>query len=237
MDTATGIPMTSESSPALYRLLTWLSPAYPVGAFAYSQGLEAVIARNLVTDRTSTQDWLTDSLTAGSLWSDAVIFARAYEAARESDGPALAEINAFALAFQPALELRHETLALGNAFLRTTREAWPCATLDLLATEVGDGPAYPLTVACAATGHGIPSDPALEAWLHAGVSNLISAAIRLVPLGQTDGQRILAALEPAIAETATRATATPLEALTSNNLMAEICAMTHETQQPRLFRS
>ena len=237
MDTATGIPMTSESSAALYRLLTWLSPAYPIGAFAYSQGLEAAIARGLVTDRTSTEDWLADSLTGGSLWSDAVIFARAYEAAQTSDDTTLAEINAFALAFQPALELRQETQALGNAFLRTTREAWPCATLDRLAAEVGESPAYPLAVASAAAGHGIPAEAALEAWLHAGISNLISAAIRLVPLGQSDGQRILAALEPRIAETATRAAATPLEALTTNTLMAEICAMTHETQQPRLFRS
>lgn len=234
--------MTREASSVLYRLLTWLSPTYPVGAFAYSQGLETAIARSLVTDRASTQDWLTDSLMAGSLWSDAVIFARAHDAARDGDGPILAELNAFALAFQPALELRQETLALGSAFLRTTREAWPCAALELLADTVGAhsknaGPAYPLAVASAAAGHGIPAEPALEAWLHAGVSNLISAAIRLVPLGQSDGQRILAALEPAIAETATRAAATPLEALTTNNLMAEICAMTHETQQPRLFRS
>lgn len=238
-DTATGrgTAMTTDSSAALYRLLTWLSPAYPVGAFAYSQGLEAAIARGLVTDRASTQDWLIDSLTAGSLWSDAVIFARAYDAARGSNGPALTEINAFALAFQPALELRQETLALGNAFLRTTREAWPCATLDLLTDTVSENPAYPLAVASAAAGHGIPAEAALEAWLHAAVSNLISAAIRLVPLGQSDGQRILAALEPRIAETAARAAATPLEALTTNNLMAEICAMTHETQQPRLFRS
>lgn len=237
MGTATGTPMTREASPALYRLLTWLSPAYPVGAFAYSQGLEAAIARGLVTDRASAQDWLTDSLTAGSLWSDTVIFARAQEAAQSGDGPTLAEINAFALAFQPALELRQETLALGNAFLRTTREAWPCATLELLADTVGENPAYPLAVACAAAGHGIAAEAALEAWLHAGVSNLISAAIRLVPLGQSDGQRILAALEPIIAEAAARAAATPLEALTTNSLMAEICAMTHETQQPRLFRS
>lgn len=234
--------MTGETSSALYRLLTWLSPAYPVGAFAYSQGLEAAIARGLVTGRASTEGWLTDSLTAGSLWSDAVIFAGAYEAAQDSGGATLAEINAFALAFQPALELRQETLALGSAFLRTTREAWPCATLDLLAAEGGagsdkEGPAYPLAVASAAAGHGIAAEVALEAWLHAGISNLISATIRLVPLGQSDGQRILAALEPEITETATRAAASPLAALATNNLMAEICAMTHETQQPRLFRS
>ena len=234
--------MTGETAPALYRLLTWLSPAYPVGAFAYSQGLEAAIAHGLVTGRAGTEGWLTDSLTAGGLWSDAVIFAGAYEAARDGDAAALAEINAFALAFQPALELRRETLALGGAFLRITREAWPCATLDLLAAEGGAGsdkagPVYPLAVAGAAAGHGIAAQAALEAWLHAGVSNLVSAAVRLVPLGQSDGQRILAALEPEIAETATRAAVSPLAALATNTLMAEIRAMTHETQQPRLFRS
>ncbi len=234
------IAMTTESSSALYRLLTWLSPAYPVGAFAYSQGLETAIARGLVTDCAATQDWIEDSLRSGSLWSDAVIFARAHEAARERDGPdnpTLAEINLFALAFQPARELREETLALGSAFLRTTQQAWPCDALRLVEEALGSETAYPLAVASAAAGHGIAAEPALEAWLHAGVSNLISAAIRLVPLGQSEGQSLLAGLEPVIAETAARAAETRLDDLTTNNLMAEICAMAHETQHTRLFRS
>ncbi len=228
--------MTTDGQ-ALYRLLTWLSPAYPVGAFAYSQGLETAIARGIVTDLATTRDWIEDGLTSGNLWSDAVIFTRAQEAAQARDEKALSEINAFALAFQPAKELRQESLALGSAFLRTTQQAWPCDALASVGENIGAEAAYPLAVATAAAGHGISRAPALEAWLHAAVSNLVSAAIRLVPLGQSEGQTILANLEQVIAETATRAAITRLEDLTTNNIMAEICAMTHETQHTRLFRS
>lgn len=228
--------MTTDGQ-ALYRLLTWLSPAYPVGAFAYSQGMETAIARGIVTDLASTRDWIEDGLTSGSLWSDAVIFARAQDAAQARDEKALSEINAFALAFQPAKELRLESLALGSAFLRTTQQAWPCDALARIAQTLGTETAYPLAVASAAAGHGITPAPALEAWLHAAVSNQISAALRLVPLGQSEGQTILATLEPIIAETASKAARTRLEDLTTNTIMAEICSMTHETQHTRLFRS
>jgi len=235
--TPTGSGMSTEPGSVLYRLLTWLSPAYPVGAFAYSQGIETAVAREAVSDRSSAQDWIEDSLEAGALWSDAVIFARSHDAARARDSRALGTVNDFARAFQPTAELRAETMAQGGAFLCVTVEAWPCPALDLLSRIEDDQIAYPVAVACAAAGHGIALDAALEAWLHAGACNLVSACVRLVPLGQTDGQRILAGLEAAIAGTAQRARRLPLDDMFTSCLMVEVCSMAHETQATRLFRS
>jgi len=229
--------MNTEPGSALYRLLTWLSPSYPVGAFAYSQGIETAVARGSVTDRSSAQDWIEDSLEAGTLWSDAVIFARSHDAARASDRRALRAINDFARAFQPTAEIRAETLAQGAAFYSVTSEAWPCPALDVLSEIEPAQIAYPVAVACAAAGHGISLDVALEAWLHAGASSLVSALVRLVPLGQTDGQHVLAGLEAPIAATAQRARRLRLDDVFTSCLMAEICSMAHETQSTRLFRS
>jgi urease accessory protein len=231
------IAMTTEQSGALYRLLTWLSPSYPVGAFAYSQGLEGAITQGYVRDPATTRGWIEDSLTAGCLWSDSVIFARAHAAANDDNADALAAICTFARAFQPTAELKLETLALGNAFLGVTRQTWPCEALARLEQMAGPNVVYPVAVAAAAAGHCVALEPSLEGWLHAAVSSQISAAIRLVPLGQSEGQRILADLEKVIAATALKARQTELEDLTTCTLMAEICSMSHETQHTRLFRS
>ena len=113
-----------------------------------------------------------------------------------------ATVAELAAAFAPSKERHLETTAQGAAFIEATRAAWPCAALDRLAAA-WDGPvAYPVAVGVAAAGHGIALEPALHAYLHAVTANLISAGVRLVPLGQTDGQRVLAALEPVVAATA-----------------------------------
>ncbi len=233
----TSTTMGTSEGAALYRLLTWLSPSYPVGAFAYSQGIETAVARGLIGDSVAALEWMEDSVSAGSLWSDAVIFARAHDAARMLDGWALENINGIAHAFQPTAELRLETLALGRAFLGVTLAAWPCPALDLIARIPGEDIVYPLAVAAAAAGHGVGPGPAVQAFLHAGAANLVSAAIRLVPLGQTDGQRIMARLEAPIAMAVEKARHVPLDDLSTACLMAEICCMSHETQVTRLFRS
>jgi urease accessory protein len=229
--------MTTSHDPALYRLLTWLSPSYPVGAFSYSQGLETAVALGLVSDAASLRDWLESSLSGGTLWSDAVVFARAHEAVRFTGICSLDEVVEFAAAFQPSAELRMETMAQGAAFLKVTAQAWPSTTLEKLQHMQDREIAYPVAVGCAACSHGIGRGIALDAWVHAAVSNLVSAAIRLVPLGQTSGQRVLAAIEPAIADAVTLAQQTLLADLAPNNFVAEICSMKHETQTTRLFRS
>jgi urease accessory protein len=221
---------------ALYRLQAWLSPAYPVGAFSFSSGLEWAVEAGDVVDAKTLERWLSVMLAEGGGFCDAVFFVHAYRAIEQGDDEALAAVAELALAFAPSKERHLETTAQGGAFLAATRAAWPCAALDRL-VAVSPGCAYPVAVAAAAAGHGIPLAPALAAYLHALAANLISAGVRLIPLGQTDGQRVLAALEPVIAATVARALATPLDEVGSAAFRADLASLHHETQYTRLFRS
>jgi len=166
-----------------------------------------------------------------------VLFAHAYRASAARDEEALRSVAELAAAFAPSKERHLETSAQGGAFLEVTRAAWPCAALDRL-TERWPGPyAYPIAVATAAAGHGIAVEPALGAYLHAVAANLVSAGVRLIPLGQTDGQRLIAWLEPLIGTTARRALVATLEEMGAAAFRADLASQRHETQYTRLFRS
>jgi len=236
---AAQVPADDANLPAaaLYRLQAWLSPAYPVGAFSFSGGLEWAVEAGDVIDAASLQRWIAVILSDGGGFCDAVFFAQAHRASEPADATALAAVAELAVAFAPSKERHLETTAQGGAFLMATRAAWPCAALDRLVAAWPGPCAYPVAVAAAAAGHGIALAPALAAFLHACAANLISAGVRLIPLGQTDGQRVLAALEPVIAATATRALATPLDAVGSAAFRADLASLRHETQYTRLFRS
>jgi len=232
---------------AMLRLLSWLSPSFPVGSYSYSHGLEAAVEHGLVNDRDSAEAWVHDILVQGSGRQDAWLFARAYCATADGDLPRLSALSELGEALRPTAELALESRAQGEAFLMVVRRAWPEHALDayvsLLQTS-GRRAIYPIVVAVACAAHGVPVTGALAAYLHAFAANLVSAAVRLVPLGQTDGQRIMAALEPGLVAVASGAlcssrdraeagedwpgTATPLVEWTS---------MAHETQYTRLFRS
>ena len=219
---------------ALYRLQAWLSPGYPVGAFSFSSGLEWAIEAGDIADAPTLQRWVAVILSDGGGFCDAVFFVHTHRAIEQGDDTALAAVAELALAFAPSKERQLETTAQGGAFLAATKAAWPCAALD----RVGTGPcAYPVAVGAAAAGHGIPLAPALAAYLHALAANLISAGVRLIPLGQTDGQRVLAALEPVVTATAERALVTPLDEVGSAAFRADLASLRHETQYTRLFRS
>jgi urease accessory protein len=219
---------------ALYRLQAWLSPGYPVGAFSFSSGLEWAIEAGDIADAPSLQRWIAVILADGGGFCDAVFFVHAHRAIEQGDDTVLAAVAELALAFAPSKERHLETTAQGGAFLTATRAAWPCAALNRLGTGACT---YPVAVGAAAAGHGIPLAPALAAYLHALAANLISAGVRLIPLGQTDGQRVLAALEPIVAATAERALVTPLDEVGSAAFRADLASLRHETQYTRLFRS
>jgi urease accessory protein len=222
---------------ALYRLMSWLSPAYPVGAFSYSSGIEWAVEAGDITDAETLRSWLATTLSDGSGFCDAVFFVHAYRATGGDDDAALRAIAELAAAFAPSKERFLETTAQGRAFIDATRAAWPCAALERVRT-VWDGPlAFPVAVAVATFGHGIAAEPALTAFLHAVTANLVSAGVRLIPLGQTDGLRVLARLEPVIAAVATDALCCPLEEIGGAAFRADIASMRHETQYTRLFRS
>lgn len=222
---------------ALYRLMAWLSPAYPVGAFSYSGGIEWAVEAGDVTDAATLARWLAAMIAQGSEYCDAVLLRHAHRAILGNDDAALTAVAELGAAFAASRERFLETTAQGRAFFDTTRAAWPCAALDRLAVA-WDGPlAYPVAVGAAAAGHGIAVEPALAAFLQAVAGNLVSAALRLVRLGQTDGQRVLAGLEPVIADCVRRALACPLEEIGGAAFRADLAGMHHETQYTRLFRS
>jgi urease accessory protein len=231
---------TADSSPgtaALYRLMAWLSPAYPVGAFSYSGGLEWAIEAGDVADAATLARWLAVMIGEGTVFCDAVFLVHAHRTAAAGEDQALAAIAELAAALAPSRERFLETTAQGRAFFETTGAAWWCAALGRLAAA-WDGPlAYPIAVAVAGTGHNIAVEPTLAAFLQAVASNLVSAGLRLIPLGQTDGQRVLAGLESLIAACAQRALACPLAEVGGAAFRADIASMRHETQYTRLFRS
>jgi urease accessory protein len=217
--------------------MAWLSPAYPVGAFSYSGGLEWAVETGDVTDADALAAWLAVMIAEGGGFCDAILFTHAHRAATALDDAALRLVAELAAAFAPSKERHLETIAQGGAFLEVTRAAWPCAVLDRL-MQTWPGPyVYPIAVATAAAGHGIAVDPALAAYLHAVAANLVSAGVRLIPLGQTDGQRVIAALEPLIAETARRALVTTLDQIGGAAFRADLASQRHEAQYTRLFRS
>jgi len=229
------------NTATLYRLMTWLSPAFPVGAYTHSSGLEWAVDDGLVITRPGLVEWITDVLVSGSGHSDAVFFAHAYRAATAEDSERLLEVAELAAAFHPSKERRIEATAQGAAFRRIASATADCLGLARLTALYDDMLCYPIVVAALAAGHEVPLTPALTAYLHALVSNLVSAAQRLVPLGQTDGQLAIAALEPVVA-TMVAGTVGCLnddliEALGSATLMADFASLAHETQYTRLFRT
>lgn len=230
-------PRESGETEALYRLLTWLSPSYPIGAFSYSHGLETAIEAGFVSDAETLSAWLTDLVREGAGRNDAIFLRAAHEASLGNNDDALNEVAELAAAYQPTAELFLETTAQGRAFLDTTAAAWPTATLEKLRQV--EPVQLALVVGAAAAGHHIALGATLHGYLHAFAANLVSAGVRLVPLGQTDGQRVIAALEPVIAETAVQVLAldNPLDHLASNTFINDWCSMRHETQYTRLFRS
>ena len=161
----------------------------------------------------------------------------AHAATENADIARLSDVAELAASFNATRELALESHAQGRAFLDITANAWSTPALDMLQSAWDSPYAYPVIVGCAAAGHGIGVAETGVGYLHAFAANLVSAAVRLIPLGQTDGQRITAGCESAVNATAVRALQTDLDDVASASLMTDICSMKHETQYTRLFRS
>ena len=215
--------MTTEQD--VLTLVQWLSPAFPVGAFAYSHGLETAIQTGAITTSEELQDWLADVLLYGSGRSDCILLRAAFAC---EDTAALAQINTTALAFSASAERQLETLQQGAAFSKTTAGIWGGDVSEL---------AYPVAVGATAARMKIDVTLTAALYLHAFCSNLISATVRAVPLGQTEGQAVLAALTPLCDQIAKDTQTSTLDDLHSTAFVSDIAAMNHETLQPRIFRS
>lgn len=213
----------------LLLMLTWLSPAFPTGGFAWSHGLEWAVEAGDVMDRQTLQDWVTDLLRHGSGRNDAVLLRHACR------GESLADLAVFAAACASSRERAAETLSQGAAFMAAAK---PWLPPDLAAIFAEAGPlAYPVAVGALASAHGIDEEAATLAYLHGWSANLISAGVRLIPLGQTAGLAVQAALAPILRETAVNTREISLDAIAGCCIRAEIGSMRHETQYTRLFRS
>jgi urease accessory protein len=235
--TATIIDVTEADSGSLLPLFVWLSPGFPVGAFAYSHGLEWAVEAGDIVDARSLKAWLVDLIEFGAPRSDAILFSVAYRAAAAADWPALFETNALAIALAPSAERRLETTAQGAAFVVAARAAWDCGPLRRLDRSPDERIAYAVAVAAAASGHSLPLEASLSVFVLAQAANLVSAAVRLGPIGQTDGQRIIAALFPQVRGLAREARCASLVDLGGAAFRSDIAAMRHESQYSRLFRS
>jgi len=229
--------LQESEAAALYRLLTWLSPSFPVGAFSYSSGLEWAVEAGDIGDAASLRDWLTSMLAEGSGFCDGVFLAHAHRAASSRDDARLREIAELAAAFAPSRERHLETSAQGRAFIDIARAAWDCDGLERMVSCCGGAIVYPVAVGVVSAAHAIALASAMQAFLHGVASNWISAGARLIPLGQTDSQRVLAMLEPVVVSTAKRALQASLDDLGSATFRADLAGMRHETQYTRLFRS
>jgi urease accessory protein len=232
-------PMTTTTErgarPGLYRLLAWLGPGFPTGAFSYSHGLEATVARGTVHDRATLAAWLVAVVAYGGGRIDADILRQAYHAAEAGDAAAFAAANRRGLAFRGSAELALESGQQGAAFVATCRAAWPEAVPDAWASD--NAACHSAVFGAAAARAGIALDDALAGYLQAFAANLVSAGLRLGVIGQTDGQRILAALEPVVAAAARQARVRDPGDFGATTFAVDLAAMAHETQYSRLFRS
>jgi urease accessory protein len=226
-------PMRDERTMA--RLMTWLSPAYPVGGFSYSHGLEWVVESGTVHDAASLGDWIEDILRLGAGRTDLIFLAEAWRAVAQDDGPRLQAAAELAAAFAPSAERHLETMAQGTAFLAATHAVWPAPAL----VQLGLGPeaAYPVAVGASAAAHALPLGATAQAFVQAFAASLVSAGVRLIPLGQTDGLRVIARLEPLLPDIVTEALRAGLDDIGGAAIAADVASMRHETQYTRLFRS
>ena len=228
---------TNMTETAGLPLLVWLSPSFPVGAFAYSHGLEWAVEAGDISNAATCEAWISDLLVHGSGYNDAIIMAAAYRAVTIRDRAALGEVAELAVAMQPSSERHLEAIAQGNAFLTAARAAWEVPSLAFLKSAWDGDVAYPVAVGALSAGHDIPLSTTLDAFLLAFSATLVSAAVRLGPIGQTDAQRILAALMPTIRKTAILASTSTLDDLGSAAFRSDLASLRHETQYTRLFRS
>jgi urease accessory protein len=236
MATATTTTITIEPG-ALHRLLAWLSPAYPVGGFSYSHGLEAAVEEDSVRDRGGLVRYVTAVLRAGAGRVDGALLVAAWRAAVAEDDAALDDAAELAAAWRGTAETALESLQQGAAFAAVTEAAWPDARFAAFASRHPRRLSAAVAFGAATGFHGVPLRPALAGWLGAFAANLVSAGVRLVPLGQTDGQVATAALFPVVEGAAETALAADLDRLGTAAPVLDLLSMRHETQYTRLFRS
>jgi len=228
------------SQVALLRQQSWLSPAFPTGSYSYSHGIEWAVEAGFIHDRQSLVDWLEADLCYGSGRNEAIFLIEAWRSTREEDRGKLVEIAGLAAAFRGTSEFALETSQQAASCLATLRRVWPDSLLETLSdllSELRISPVLSVVLGVRAAKQDIPATLALPAFLQSYLANLITAGVRLVPLGQTDGQLAIAELEPAVLAVAAQAQQATIHDLGSVGFMVDLASALHETQYTRLFRS
>ena len=232
--------MTSEEFPcsplSFLRLQSWLSPTFPNGAYSYSHGLEWAVDAGHVYDRSSLVDWLEADLCYGSGRNEAVFFTEGYRCAIDNDQAKLMRVAEVAAASRGTSEFALESSQQAAACLNTLRQVWFDQILDFF-SEMQFQPVLAVVLGARSAKERIPARVALPAFLHSYVANLVTAGVRLIPLGQTDGQLAIAELENAVLFASAQGTCATLDDLGSAGFMVELASIAHETQYTRLFRS
>jgi urease accessory protein len=225
---------------AFLRLQSWLSPSFPTGSYSYSHGLEWVVEAEHVRDRNSLVDWLEADLRHGSGRNEAIFFSSAWRCALDTDPAKLFKIAELAAALRGTSELALESSQQASACLAVLRRVWPDCSLDALSQMLHEHcvrPTLAVVLGVSSSRQGIPITLALPAFLQSYVANLVMAGVRLIPLGQTDGQLAIAALEASVLEISTQSENAGVEELGSAAFMVDLASMAHEIQYTRLFRS
>jgi urease accessory protein len=234
---ATTTITTTTTTEALYRLLAWLSPAYPVGAYTYSHGLETAVEEGAVRDRDDLVAYVGAALRDGAGRIDAALLAAAHRAMASGRAKALDAVAELGAAWRGTAETALEAEAQGTAFMAVTLAAWPEPRLAAFAARHPRRVVHAVAFGAAAAAHGVALREAAFGYLSAFAANLVSAGVRLVPLGQTDGQRATATLLPVVAAAAEAALVADLDRLGTSSPVLDLFSIRHETQYTRLFRS
>jgi urease accessory protein len=224
------------SSRALLRLQSWLSPTFPNGAYSYSHALEWAVEAGFVNDRNSLVDWLGADLCHGSSRNEAIFFSEAYRCTVENDSTKLMRVAELAAASRGTSEFALESSQQATASLSMLRHGWPDGILQIL-SEFHSQPVLAVVLGARSAKEKIPLRLALPAFLNGYIANLVSAGVRLIPLGQTDGQLAIVELEPAVLLASEQGYRATLDDLGSAGFVVELSSIAHETQYTRLFRS
>src|SRR5918999_1920951 len=225
---------------ALLRLQSWLSPAFPTGSYSYSHGLEWAVEAGHIHCRQSLADWLDADLCYGSGRNEAIFFSEAGRCAMDDDCAKLFEIAELAAVFRGTSEFALESSQQAAACLATLRQVWPDGVVESLAELLSERripPALAVVLGVRSARQRIPNSLALPAFLQSYVANFVTAGVRLIPLGQTDGQLAIAELEEAVLAASAQAKKATIDDLGSAAFMVDLASMAHETQYTRLFRS
>jgi len=225
---------------SLLRQQNWLSPTFPTGSYSYSHAIEWAVEARHIHDRISLVDWLEADLRYGSGRNEAIFFMEAWRCAVNEDCARLIEIAELATAYRSTSEFALETSQQAAACLTTLRRVWPDIFIERVATLLSEkkiAPVLSVVLGFRASREAIPATLALPAFLQSCISNLVTAAVRLVPLGQTDGQLAIAELEPAVVAVAEKSQQANIHDLGSAAFMVDLASASHETQYTRLFRS